>query len=62
MVIQPNRFTLNELADVFKSAEIKTQDAYESVRAIIVKLDEQAFKSSKIDKRGEFVIMCGLTP
>lgn len=55
MVIYPNRFTLNELADVFK-----TQKANESVEAIITMLDEKAFKSSMIDSRGEFREMCGL--
>jgi hypothetical protein len=50
---------LAELAEVFGRQDTDTQDRDNAMRDLITELDEKFFKSSKIDKRGDFLEMCG---
>jgi hypothetical protein len=52
--------SLKVLADHIKDADKANIYAFKAIDELATKLDETFFKSSKIEKRGDFRVMCDL--
>jgi hypothetical protein len=51
--------SLKVLAEQFKLVDISDPYSWKAINEVVTKLDEMFFKSSKIEKRGDFKVMCG---
>lgn len=51
---------LTELADIFKKVDTSSFYAWQTHDETVTRIDEALFKSSKIEHRGDFRVMCGM--
>jgi hypothetical protein len=61
-VMAKKSITLESLAFMIEKQNKQNYDKWQALRDLAIQLDESFFKSSKIEKRGEFVAMCGMEP
>jgi hypothetical protein len=52
--------SLTVLAEQFRLVDINDPYAWKAINEAVTRLDEAFFRSSKIEKRGDFKVMCGL--